>query len=51
MENTKKFRLEKLVDGEWYVYGTYTTRDKANEVANWLMNMGSCENTYISEVE
>lgn len=27
------FKIEMYVDGQWWAYGTYTDRNKANEVA------------------
>lgn len=28
-----RYRVEMLVDGKWYAFGTYKNRDFANEVA------------------
>lgn len=35
----EKFVVQRYVDGAWWTYGTYTSRDKANAVAMWLREM------------
>jgi hypothetical protein len=36
------FKVMMYIDGEWYKYGTYTDRNKANEVAMWVGNERDC---------
>ena len=43
------FRVEMLIDGTWYPYGTYTDRDKANEVGKMVAIERDCE-VFIKEV-
>ena len=43
------FRVEMLIDGTWYPYGTYTDRDKANEVGKMVAMERDCE-VFIKEV-
>ena len=38
-----------LIDGEWYTYGTYSNRDKANEVAMIVREQRNCE-IFVEEV-
>lgn len=37
------FRVEMLIDDEWYTYGTYENRNKANEVAQMVAEQRGCE--------
>lgn len=37
------YRVEMLVDGVWYTYGTYENRNKANEVAIYVRNERNVE--------
>lgn len=34
-----RFRVEMWVDGKWYEYGTWSDRNKANEVAMEVRDM------------
>ena len=43
------FKVELLIEGEWYTYGTYNDRDWANEVAMMVRDERDCE-VYVEEV-
>lgn len=43
------FKVEMLIEGEWYTYGTYNNRDRANEVAMMVRDERDCE-VYVEEV-
>ena len=43
------FQVIMIIDGEEYEYGTYSNRNKANEVALWLRNEDT--KTYVAEVQ
>ena len=43
------FRVEMLIDGDWYVYGIYNDRDRANEVGK-IVSMERDFEVYIEEV-
>ena len=38
-----RYRVEMLVDGVWYIYGTYSDRKKANEVAKMIRDTRSVD--------
>ena len=44
------YRVEMFIDGDWYVYGTYNDRNKANEIAKEVEEQRQCR-TYISKVD
>lgn len=48
-EKEKRFRVVMIVDDEEYTYGTYDSRDKANEVAMLVRDEREIE-TYVEEV-
>lgn len=43
------FRVEMLIDDEWYTYGTYADRNRANEVAMAVRDERDCD-VYVSEI-
>lgn len=48
-EKEKRFRVIMIVDDKEYTYGTYDSRDKANEVAMLVRDEREIE-TYVEEV-
>jgi hypothetical protein len=47
-EDTKRYKVIMVVDDEEYVYGTYDSRDRANEVAMTVRDERDVE-TYVEE--
>lgn len=45
-----RYRVEMLVDGVWYTYGTYNDRNKANEVAMMVRDTRDVD-VWVEEVE
>lgn len=43
------YRVEMFIDGDWYVYGTYENKDKANEIAKEVRDQRQCA-VYVSKV-
>ena len=37
------YRLLKLVDGEWYLWGTYSNPSQLAEAAHYLGTLGVCQ--------
>lgn len=45
-----RYKVEMLVDGKWYEYGTYGDRDRANEVAMMVRDSRGVD-VWVEEVE
>lgn len=43
------FKVEMFIEGEWYTYGTYGDRDRANEVAMIVREERDCD-VYVEEI-
>ena len=51
MTNYLYYKIIMVIDGEEYLYGRYTDRNKANEIAIKVREERNCETYVIGEVD